>query len=317
MSHWVRRYALWLLALLPLGLGVLLSIGLQRTLDIPPSFYVRAEISALVWLLGLFVTLGLLAFLGVRLWLHRRMKGLVARSQERCSEERRRFLRRLDHELKNPLTAIQAALANVAYATTSDARTKSLTSVKNQVLRIGRLVSDLRKLAELETRVLEFAPLDLTELLQELIVVAQDWPDAAQRRITLSVPQAWPLPKISGDWDLIFLAVYNLLSNAVKFTHLGDTVEVRAFEDGKNVVVEVADTGPGIALTEQPLVWEELYRAPATRAIPGSGLGLALVRAIIERHRGHVTLRSRPGQGSVFTLHLPFVKRSTQRLTPG
>ena len=97
----------------------------------------------------------------------------------------------------------------------------------------------------------------------------------------------------------------NLLENALKYSRPGDTVELRASEIGANIVIEVADTGPGIPEEEQPHVWEELYRGEAGRGIPGSGLGLALVRAIAERHNGRVSLRSRLGQGTVFSLHLP------------
>jgi len=110
---------------------------------------------------------------------------------------------------------------------------------------------------------------------------------------------------ILGDWDLALLAVYNLLTNALKFSHPGDTVEVRALEDGAAVLVEVADTGPGIPEEELPHVWEELYRGQGARGIRGSGLGLALVRAIVERHGGRVTLRSRSGHGTVVAMRLP------------
>lgn len=99
--------------------------------------------------------------------------------------------------------------------------------------------------------------------------------------------------------------MHNLLENAIKFTRPGDRVEMRAFEDGSTLVVEVADTGPGIPEDELPHVREELYRGQGARGVPGSGLGLALVRAVIERHGGRVSLRSRIGQGSVFTVHLP------------
>lgn len=88
-------------------------------------------------------------------------------------------------------------------------------------------------------------------------------------------------------------------------TRPGDTVEVRASEDGASVVVEVADAGPGIPMEELPRVWEELYRGQGARGTPGSGLGLALVRAIVEQHGGQVTLRSRVGQGTVVTMRLP------------
>jgi two-component system OmpR family sensor kinase len=80
---------------------------------------------------------------------------------------------------------------------------------------------------------------------------------------------------------------------------------MRAFEDGSSIVVEVADTGPGIPAEEIDQVWEELYRGQGARSIPGSGLGLSLVRAIVTRHGGQVGLRSRTGQGTVVTLRLP------------
>jgi two-component system OmpR family sensor kinase len=110
---------------------------------------------------------------------------------------------------------------------------------------------------------------------------------------------------VTGDLDLLFVAVYNLLDNALKFTRPNDSIEVRASDDGTAVVVEVADTGLGIPEDELSHVFEELYRGQEARGIEGSGLGLTLVKAVVERHGGTVTLRSRVGQGSVFTLHLP------------
>ncbi|NIV31269.1 MAG: sensor histidine kinase, partial [Anaerolineae bacterium] len=163
-----------------------------------------------------------------------------------------------------------------------------------------------RKLADLETRSLERASVDVAELLQEAVTLAQEQPEAKARRLSLTLPQApWPVPDILADWDLLFLATYNLLDNALKFTRPGDTVEVRAFEDRTYVAIEVADTGPGVPDDEVPRVWEELYRGQGARGIPGSGLGLALVRAIVERHGGQVELRSRVGQGTVVTMRLP------------
>jgi two-component system OmpR family sensor kinase len=80
---------------------------------------------------------------------------------------------------------------------------------------------------------------------------------------------------------------------------------VRAFEESSHVTVEVADTGPGIPEADVPHVWDELYRGVDARGIQGSGLGLALVRAIVERHNGRVNLRSRSGEGTVFSVRLP------------
>jgi two-component system, OmpR family, sensor kinase len=236
-----------------------------------------------------------------------RAKRDVARdARVQAAEDRRRFVQRLDHELKNPLTAMRAGLANVAAADQPDTRRSALRSVEAQVLRISRLTADLRKLAELETRTLEMSPVNLADILQQVVALAQDKPEAAERRLTLSVPQApWPLPSVQGDRDLLLLALHNLIDNALKFTRPGDTIEVRAFEDGSSIVIEVADTGPGIPEAELPHVWEELYRGTGARSVTGSGLGLPLVRAISDQHRGQIVMRSLVDHGTVITLRLP------------
>lgn len=179
-------------------------------------------------------------------------------------------------------------------------------SVGVQVERMRKLVADLRKLSDLEAIPLERAAVDLGGLLEESYRAAQDSPLAKDLQLSLSIPRApWPLPPVSGDYDLISLAVYNLLDNALKFTPSGGRVEVRAFEDSSFVAIEIADTGAGIPDEEAPHVWEELYRGVGARGVQGSGLGLALARAIIERHNGRVSMRSRSGQGTVFTMRLP------------
>jgi two-component system, OmpR family, sensor kinase len=292
----------WSIALIPAALGILAAFCLWFISHRNPIAYLRIDLGSL----SLLLALGLSALLatGLALW-----RTLLAGRQKLLSEaadERRRFLRRLDHELKNPLTAIRAGLANLAGSPSEAARQEALLSVDAQAQRLSRLAADLRTLAELEIRLVEHSPVDIPALLQEVFSLAQDQPGAGERRLTLSIPQApWPLPKISGDQDLLFLAVHNLLENALKFSRPGDTVELHASEDGTSLLIEIADTGPGIPGEEQPHVFEELYRGEAGRGVPGSGLGLALVRAIAERHNGQVSLRSRPGQGTVFTLRLP------------
>lgn len=292
----------WLPIIAPALLGMVIGVWFNLS-DLPnPTFFLRVDLSVLIFLIG--GALSVLAGAGMLVW------DWIERSQLntvlQVAEERRRFLRRLDHELKNPLTAILAGLANLAAVEDEKPRQAALSSVEAQVQRMSGLVTDLRKLSDLETRPLERAPINTSELLEEVFSLAQDRPGATERQLNLSIPQApWPLPSISGDRDLLFLAVHNLLDNAIKFTNPGDTIEMRAVEDGDQIVVEIADTGPGIPETETPHVWEELYRGEGARGVHGSGLGLSLVRAIVARHEGEVSLRSRAGQGTVITMRLP------------
>ena len=295
----------WVSGALPLLVGWLLAILLAQNILPNPLLYLRISLSTAVLLTGFFITL----LLTVALWWHSRQRARLGQQRQTlrttATEDRRRFLQRLDHELKNPLMAIRAGLANAGNG--HDAATRqALTSIETQTLRLSQLTADLRKIAELETRPLEVAPIKMGGLLAEVFELAQDHPDSQGRKLTLTVPQApWPLPSVSGDRDLLFLAIYNLLENALKYTDVTDTIEIRAREDGRFVIIEVADTGPGIAIDEQTYIWEELYRGEAARGVPGSGLGLALVKAIVMRHDGQVALSSRSGQGTLVVLRLP------------
>ena len=292
----------WLPILAPALVGLLLAIWYNGSDLANPTFVLRAQLSALIAVSGL--GLSALAAVGLLLsdWVERRHINTLLEA----AEERRRFLSRLDHELKNPLTAIFAGLANLTADVPIEERKASTASIEAQMKRLRGLVSDLRKLADLETRQLERAPVDMDDLLRDNYEVLTERLEPGSRHVNLSIPQApWPLPQVSGDRDLLFLAVHNLLDNAVKFTGPGDTIELRAYEDGSNVVIEVADTGPGIPISEQEYVWNELYRGEGARGVSGSGLGLALVRSIVNRHGGKVGLRSRAGQGTVFSITLP------------
>jgi two-component system OmpR family sensor kinase len=204
------------------------------------------------------------------------------------------------------LTAILAGLASVLVLDEDDSNRQVLDRVTAQAHRLRALVAELRKLSDLETRELEREPVNMTELLEEAFSLAEDHSAAADRQLTLAIPRApWPLPAVAGDRDLLFVAIYNPLDNALKFTEPADTIELRAAEDDGSVVVEVADTGAGIPEEEIAHVWEELYRGEGARGTPGSGLGLSLVRAIVMRHGGEASIRSRPGQGTLVTLRLP------------
>jgi two-component system OmpR family sensor kinase len=298
----------WILSLLPAGVGITISILANNESISNPIFYLRGSLAALASRGGAIISVVIITI--TLIWNYRQKKHeqAIQDQQQQASEERRRFLQRLDHELKNPLTAIRAGLTNIAQQSLEPYAAEEVSAVQAQVLRISRLVADLRKLAALEVTPLETATVNMGELLTDVISVLEDQAEMEDRRISLNVPNApWPLPDIQGDPDLLLLAVHNLLDNAIKFTSPGDTIEVRAFDDSNDIVIEIADTGPGIPENEIDRVWEELYRGEQARGVPGSGLGLPLVRAIIEKHGGQIGLRSRPDQGTVFSVRLPAI----------
>jgi two-component system OmpR family sensor kinase len=298
-----------LLLLAPLLAGTALGVVMQVT-EPGARLYTMISPALLAGMAGLLGTAVLALVTEIRQQNAVATEAAVRAALAATAEERRRFLLRLDHELKNPLTAIRAGLANIEQADGMAAAGTSagaaLASVSAQANRITRLLGDLRKLADLETQQIETAPVHLPSLLHEVQEAIAAIPSASERVIRVNVPLSpWPLPLIEGDRDLLFIALQNLVANAVKFSAPGGTVEVRASEDGNWLLLEVADTGAGIPEDEIGEVWQELARGRAARSLPGTGIGLALVRVVITRHGGQVAIRSRDGQGTVVSIRLP------------
>jgi two-component system OmpR family sensor kinase len=261
-----------------------------------------------LFLFGFFVTL--LVFV-IRYWDRRHLaqtQTMYADYLQSERDNRRNFMRRLDHEIKNPLTGLRAALVNLKETPTEEERQRAVGNANRAVERLIRLLTDLRKLSELEERTIERYPVNVPELLDDVVTAARVNPAHAGREINLLIPKVpSPFPTTTGDRDLLLLAVYNLVENALKFTSAEDSIEVRALEDGRAIVIEVADTGSGIAPDDISKIFEELYRGSNARGTDGSGLGLALVNRIASLHGGGVGVRSSQVEprGTVFTLRLP------------
>ena len=233
---------------------------------------------------------------------------LYADYLQEAGDKRKNFLRRLDHEIKNPLTGLRAALVNLTEEKTEEERDRAVLNAKRAVERLTRLLTDLRKLSDLEERAIERMPVDVPELLEDVVTAVRILPAREKREISVLIPKVpSPFPTITGDRDLLLLAVYNLVENALKFTSEEDSIEVRALEDGRSIVIEVADSGTGIPSEDLTKIFEELYRGSNARGTEGSGLGLALVHRIAVLHGGGVGVRSSQNEprGTVFTVRLP------------
>jgi two-component system OmpR family sensor kinase len=286
--------------------GVALEAGLADALGWP-LFVARIQAGPGSWI----VSTGLLWVFGcLAVWLLRRVAKRIARNatdheRKAQTEARLGFIRRLDHELKNPLTAMHVALTNLTEGDGS-LQGPSLATLRRQIERLGALVTDLRKLAELESRDVEREAVRAEEVLNEVVELARAAHHLDERRIVVHIERVpWSPPPIFGDRDLLVLALYNLIDNALKFSGAEGVVEVRARDDGAGTTMEVADTGSGIREADLPHVKEELYRGQDARGIEGSGLGLALAERVASLHGGALTIRSRPGHGTVVAVQLP------------
>ncbi|MDN5737205.1 ATP-binding protein [Brevibacterium sp. BDJS002] len=289
------------------------------------------EIQIWLLLLLLFLVLAGLAVGAFFAWryLRRREAALKESIETAASEDslakRNRMLIRLDHELKNPLTALRTSAASIRDVVREGGSITEVESSAKQVdissRRVARLLADLRKLADVETRIIEYSRVDLDRLIHQAVEDASTAPGAEDRMIVATVARApWRLPDVAGEEDLLLTAILNLLGNALKYSSQAEVVELRANEQiidsHRWVVVEVADTGSGIPLTEQEQVWDELSRGSRVRAVAGSGMGLSLVRAIVTRHGGSVQLFSQEGVGTSVRMVLPVLGDAAQVTVP-
>lgn len=294
MNRWLGWLGLGILAL-----GVVAAFVARLTMPMTLlQFGYEADPAAAILVVALLLALPFLAGGALLMWQAARVRRALAEQSAAQETERRRFIQRLDHELKNPLTAIQVQLDNLQ-AMEGD-RKEAVADVRAQADRLAHLTRGLRRLADLETRALEFERMDIAEVLEEMVDLLQ-----APDRISLDVQRVpWPIPPVEGDRELLLMVFRNLVDNALKYSTA--SVQVRARDMSGALVVEVIDTGRSIQPDELPLVAEELYRGSNTRDVPGSGLGLAIVRRVVERHGGRLELRSRAGQGTIATVQIPY-----------
>jgi len=307
----MKRLA-FLLPFVPLMLGALALLLLPSLTEPEVVLSFRVGLGFVLFFAGLLTTLWIQSLAMLDANREKRARAEIDAAIRDHEAGHRRFIRRLDHELKNPLTSLQASLENLQAATDDTTRQKAGASIERSLERLVRLLRDLRKLSDLEESMFEREPVDIPELLEEILEVVRTTPGRDGREVKLLVTQVpAPPPPVLGARDLLGLGVYNLLDNALKFTVQKEAVEVRVRDNGRAVVVEVADSGLGIPSEEQGRVFEELYRGENARGVEGSGLGLSFVKRIVELHGGELSLRSQQDSehGTILTVRLPIRRR--------
>ena len=233
----------------------------------------------------------------------------------------------VSHELRTPLTSIvgytellaDVIASRVTEGDLNEELTRMLQVVERNAARERDLVEDLLTMAFFdgkETRI-ALASVDLNKIVRQ--VVEDHVPGARSAGVKLSVAENEAVGAVLGDRSRLYEVFDNLVNNAVKFTDPGGQVHLSVHDAGTLASVEVADTGCGIDAGDMPRLFDRLYRAPSAIAShkQGVGLGLPIVKRIVDAHDGHISVRSTPGRGTLVQVDLPYAKPVATRGTSG
>jgi len=228
----------------------------------------------------------------------------LANSLEKQEQLRKRLTADVAHELRTPLATLQSHVEAMIDGVW-EPNAARLGSCHEEILRISRMVGDLEKLAQYESEnlILRKEKFDLMELAGQLLQNFQAEFMRKNIEVSLRGETSWVL----ADRDKISQVIINLLSNALKYAPEGRQVNIQVGQEENRVILKVKDTGIGIAPEDLPHVFERFYRADRsrTRETGGSGVGLAIVKAIVNAHGGSVSVQSFPDEATTFTVALP------------
>ena len=235
----------------------------------------------------------------------------AAAQRAALDHERRELTAAISHDLRTPLASLRAMVEALADGVVQDSEeiSRYYGTMRREIERLSRMIEDLFELARVDAGALrlELRKVALQEVAAEVVDAMQAQARAGDVDLKLAVAGAPPQLRLDGT--RIERAVSNLVRNALEHTPAGGRVDVTVFADDGWVGLRVADSGEGIAASELEHVWERFYRGEKSRRRSdggdGAGLGLAIVRGIVEAHGGRVTAASAPGRGATFEMQLP------------
>jgi signal transduction histidine kinase len=230
----------------------------------------------------------------------------MAKQLRQVEQMRQDFVSDVSHELQSPLTSIRGFAAALAKDDMPSAeRSRCATVITAETERLSRLCEDLLKLASLESEHHPFTPVRyrLDEQLRRTIIAAEPMWSSKQLELDLSLEEV----AVTADPDQMTQVWTNLIANSVKFTPTGGGIAVSMQRQPKEVMVTFTDTGIGIPEQDIDRIFERFYKVDQARdrSAGGSGLGLAVVRKIIDIHNGDIHVRSESGKGTSITVTLP------------
>ncbi len=228
-------------------------------------------------------------------------------------ERQRQFVGDASHELRTPLTIVQGYLQSLLRRSQNltDAQRDALETATSETERTVRLLQDLLDLARADNGQVRFRlePLVVNELVDEVVAIARNVDD---RTITI---QAETLVEAQADRDRLKQILINLINNAMNYSKVDQPIVIRLTTVKQKACIQVIDKGVGIALVDQPRIFERFYRVDEarTRSTGGTGLGLAIVKSLVNGMGGELSLQSKPGEGSTFSVLLPSVDLRSDR----
>jgi len=212
------------------------------------------------------------------------------------------------HELRTPLGSLNSATYLLLRPEiTPDQLQKMVGIIQGETRRLSEMTTSFLDLSRLESGRAQFIPepLNLTNLLVECANIT--FSNMIERKLNFEWEPPKTLPFIFGDKDKLKQVFLNLLSNAVKYNSPGGTLQMKAGSRQGRVIVSISDTGPGIPKESMGHLFKKFYRVPGTEKLAqGTGLGLSIVKKIVETHGGQVKVSSKVGQGTTFTVFIPY-----------
>jgi len=230
---------------------------------------------------------------------------------DRLVRELREVTGNIAHDLRSPLTRIRAAAESLTTGAAAPAEAQAMAAaVIEECDRLVAMIDAMLEIAQTEAGAVRLAtaPVDLTGMVRDAVELFQ--PVADSRRLSLAADLPAAPVVVQGSLPRLQRVVANLLDNALKYTPAGGRVDIGLAASATGVRLWVSDTGAGIPEAQCQRIFDRFFRGDASRSTPGNGLGLPLAQALVRAHGGEISVASLPGQGSTFTVWLPYMGES-------
>lgn len=228
----------------------------------------------------------------------------LAETLEKQLDSKKRMARDYAHEIRTPLAALQSNLEAMIDGVL-DVTPERLEICRTEILRLTKMISDIDKIVQIESDSvkLDKTRFDLSQIIHQVVLNFQ--PELTGKQIEMDISTS-PC-EVLADKDKMIQVIINLLSNAIKYTDQGGKIQITACQFTHKAEFVVSDTGQGISEDDIPNIFDHLYRTDRSRDrnTGGSGIGLSVVKAIIDAHGGHIEVKSQLGKGSDFIVTLP------------